>query len=446
MDASTIRTTCPRDCYDACGILVKRSDGGPARVVGDPEHGLSSGALCGKCSIAYNGVWRDPSVRLTRPLKRVGPKGAGQFEAVSWDDALGAIADRLNAIRAEKGGASILQTHYTGTCSLIAGVFPLRLFNRIGATEVDPDTVCNKAGHAALQLMYGRIDARLRPAHDRRRKVPDDLGRQSFGLGAACARALVHEGAGTAHRGRSHSPRDGGRGRHPPAALSRHGRRARVRDAQRDPQGGSHRPRLPRRADARLGGDRGHDRCLHAAMGRGDDRCPGAAHRGGGAPLRQGAVTPLDGTRLSTPVLRRQRHARGGAAPGGNRQHRQVRRGLSLSQRLGHARRRCRLSRGLAPQSGARAFDQPHGSREPARAARNPGAHHLEQQHRRLEPRAAPPAARARARGPFPGHARPVPDQHGRLRRLRASGVGLPRVRRRRDVVLQLFDLGPGAG
>ncbi len=53
------------------------------------------------------------------------------------------------------GGAAILQTHYTGTCSLIAGVFPLRFFNRIGATEVDPDTVCNKAGHAALQLMYG---------------------------------------------------------------------------------------------------------------------------------------------------------------------------------------------------------------------------------------------------------------------------------------------------
>ncbi len=48
-----------------------------------------------------------------------------------------------------------MQTHYTGTCSLIAGSFPLRFFNRIGATEVDPDTVCNKAGHVALQLMYG---------------------------------------------------------------------------------------------------------------------------------------------------------------------------------------------------------------------------------------------------------------------------------------------------
>ena len=155
MDANTIRTTCPRDCYDACGVVVKLAADGTVNVVGDPAHSVSRGALCGKCSIGYNGVWRDPSVRLTRPLKRVGPKGAGRFEPIEWDAALADIANRLNAIRSNDGAASILQTHYTGTCSLIAGTFPLRFFNSIGATEVDPDTVCNKAGHVALQLMYG---------------------------------------------------------------------------------------------------------------------------------------------------------------------------------------------------------------------------------------------------------------------------------------------------
>lgn len=149
------RTTCPRDCYDACGIVVKRTPAGEATVVGDPRHHMSNGALCGKCSIAYNGSWRDPQRRLTRPLRRIGPKGLGRFEPVSWDDALSEIAGKLNGIVASQGGQSILQTHYTGTCSLIAGSFPNRLFNRIGATEVDPDTVCNKAGHVALQLMYG---------------------------------------------------------------------------------------------------------------------------------------------------------------------------------------------------------------------------------------------------------------------------------------------------
>lgn len=155
LDAKVVKTTCPRDCYDGCGVLVKTSAAGEVSVVGDPDHVLARGALCGKCSLAYNGVWRDPKARLSRPLKRVGRKGAGTFLPVSWDEALADIASRLNAIRARDGGSAILHTHYTGTCSLLAGVVPLRFFNRIGATEVDPDTVCNKAGHVALQLMYG---------------------------------------------------------------------------------------------------------------------------------------------------------------------------------------------------------------------------------------------------------------------------------------------------
>ncbi len=50
---------------------------------------------------------------------------------------------------------TIMHTHYTGTVGLLGGSFPLRLFNRMGATEVDPDTVCNKAGHVALELAFG---------------------------------------------------------------------------------------------------------------------------------------------------------------------------------------------------------------------------------------------------------------------------------------------------
>ena len=46
-------------------------------------------------------------------------------------------------------------THYTGTCSTIAGEFPMRFFNRLGATEVSPDTICNNAGHVALDYVLG---------------------------------------------------------------------------------------------------------------------------------------------------------------------------------------------------------------------------------------------------------------------------------------------------
>ncbi|HAJ63034.1 MAG TPA: dehydrogenase, partial [Cyanobacteria bacterium UBA8543] len=150
-----VRTTCPRDCYDACGIVVVKRQGEIVRVKGDPDHPISRGTLCGKCSLAYNGAWRDKTQRLSQPLKRIGAKGEGQFVPISWSQALDTIAVRLKSILATGRSHGILQTHYTGTCSLIAGAFPLRFFNRIGATEVDPDTVCNKAGHSALQLIFG---------------------------------------------------------------------------------------------------------------------------------------------------------------------------------------------------------------------------------------------------------------------------------------------------
>lgn len=151
---TVIRTTCPRDCYDSCGIaVVKRDDS--VKVLGDPDHRVSRGALCGKCAIAYNGAWRDPAERLLTPLKRVGPKGEGRFQPISWDEAIGIVAERLEAILAAHGPEPIFHCHYTGTCSLLAGAFPMRFFNRLGASEVEPDSICNLSAHAALGYMYG---------------------------------------------------------------------------------------------------------------------------------------------------------------------------------------------------------------------------------------------------------------------------------------------------
>jgi anaerobic selenocysteine-containing dehydrogenase len=151
----TVLTTCPRDCYDACGVLVTVRDGRIRNVRGDPDHPVSRGKLCRKCAIAYNGVLLDAEQRLTQPLRRVGPKGEGRFEQVSWQVAIGEIAERLVAIADGPGADTILNAHYTGTCSILAYNFPQRFFRRLGATEVDPDSVCNKAGHVALDYMYG---------------------------------------------------------------------------------------------------------------------------------------------------------------------------------------------------------------------------------------------------------------------------------------------------
>jgi anaerobic selenocysteine-containing dehydrogenase len=150
-----VLTTCPRDCYDACGIAVVKHDGAIRHVRGDPAHPVSRGKLCRKCSIGYNGAFVDPQARLMQPLRRAGAKGEGRFEPVSWDEALTEIAGRLRQIEATAGAQTVLNAHYTGTFSLLAYFFPLRFFHRLGATEVDPDTICNKAGHVALDYVYG---------------------------------------------------------------------------------------------------------------------------------------------------------------------------------------------------------------------------------------------------------------------------------------------------
>jgi len=179
----TVRTTCPRDCYDSCGLAVDVEQGEIRRVTGDKGHHLSKGKLCKKCALAYNGVFRDPAHRLLTPLRRTGPKGAGQFSPVSWDEALSGIAARLSGILAAADPRTVYHTHYTGTFSMIAGNFPCRFFNRLGATEVDPDTVCNKAGHVVLADMFGTSMSGF---------DPDQL---------ANARCLVIWGANPSHSG-----------------------------------------------------------------------------------------------------------------------------------------------------------------------------------------------------------------------------------------------------
>jgi len=150
-----INTTCPRDCYDGCGIVVTMRDGAISQVKGNPDHPSNQGRLCGKCSVAYNGAWRDETARLLYPMRRTGRKGSRDFAPISWDEALDEIATRLQGIVETDGAEKIYHTHYTGTCSLIAGGFPGRFFDHLGATEVDPDTVCNKAGHVAWQYVFG---------------------------------------------------------------------------------------------------------------------------------------------------------------------------------------------------------------------------------------------------------------------------------------------------
>jgi anaerobic selenocysteine-containing dehydrogenase len=122
------------------------------KVQGDPEHPTTNGVLCTKVS-RYTERTYHPD-RLLHPLKRVGPKGSGQFVQVGWDEALDGIAARLRAIAAREPEA-ILPYSYAGTMGFVQGEsMAARFFNKLGASDLDR-TICASAGAAGLRYTYG---------------------------------------------------------------------------------------------------------------------------------------------------------------------------------------------------------------------------------------------------------------------------------------------------
>ena len=94
--ARDVLGACPHDCPDTCSLVTTVQGGIAIKVHGNPAHPHTDGALCTKVS-RYTERTYHPE-RILHPLRRTGPKGSGQFERVSGDQALGDIAQKLTAI------------------------------------------------------------------------------------------------------------------------------------------------------------------------------------------------------------------------------------------------------------------------------------------------------------------------------------------------------------
>ena len=100
MARTTVVGACPHDCPDTCSILTTVEDGKAIAVRGNPDHPFTRGRLCVKVNNYEERVYSDK--RVLYPLKRVGPKGSGQFQRISWDEAIETIATRWKSIIAER--------------------------------------------------------------------------------------------------------------------------------------------------------------------------------------------------------------------------------------------------------------------------------------------------------------------------------------------------------
>jgi len=148
----TVRGACPHDCPDTCALLTTVENGVAIKVQGDPAHAQTGGVLCTKVS-RYTERTYHPD-RVLHPLKRVGPKGSGQFVRVSWDEALADIAQRL-AVIAARDPEAILPYSYAGTMGLVQGEsMDRRFFHQLGASLLDR-TICASAGGMGLVHSIG---------------------------------------------------------------------------------------------------------------------------------------------------------------------------------------------------------------------------------------------------------------------------------------------------
>jgi anaerobic selenocysteine-containing dehydrogenase len=151
---SIVRGACPHDCPDSCAMLVTIKDGRAIRVAGDPDHPFTRGFLCAKVNRYVERTYH--SGRLTHPLRRVGKKGEGRFERITWDQALDEIAAKLGDIaRSADGPQAILPYSYSGTLGLVQGdAMDHRFFHLLGASMLDR-TICSAAGGVGLKMTLG---------------------------------------------------------------------------------------------------------------------------------------------------------------------------------------------------------------------------------------------------------------------------------------------------
>ena len=155
MPNRTLRTTCPLDCPDACALEVVVQEGRVQKIGGGRNHPDTAGFICSKVAGFRRRLEHED--RLLHPMRRVGKKGEGAFERISWDEAIAEITERFEDIRHEWGGEAIVPFHYGGsngqlTDDLVDDLF----FRRLGASRLEK-TICAAPTTDVAKGMYGKM-------------------------------------------------------------------------------------------------------------------------------------------------------------------------------------------------------------------------------------------------------------------------------------------------
>lgn len=160
---SVLPSVCPLDCPDTCSFSVTVEDGELKKVRGSQVNPLTRGAICAK-------VTRYPELihgqgRLRRPLRRTGPRGAGEFEIIGWERALDLVYEGFQRAIERHGPQSIVPLNYAGPHGMLAGgSMDRRFFNRLGASQLARSPLCGGVRGEAFTGTFGNVP--LMPPED----------------------------------------------------------------------------------------------------------------------------------------------------------------------------------------------------------------------------------------------------------------------------------------
>jgi anaerobic selenocysteine-containing dehydrogenase len=147
-------SVCPHDCPSCCSLVVTVEDGRLTSVTGNPEHPFTRGVICGKVR-EYAERVHSP-LRVLTPLRRVGPKGAGELVPISWDEAVATITERWRAIIATDGAEAILPFSYAGSMGQVQYYAGHPFFHALGASRLDR-SICVTTAYAGWRATVGAV-------------------------------------------------------------------------------------------------------------------------------------------------------------------------------------------------------------------------------------------------------------------------------------------------
>ena len=168
-DEQTFHGACYHDCPDTCSWVVTAMDGKVTKFEASKDNPFTNGTLCQKMDHFPDDVTFHPD-RILTPLKRVGKKGEGKFEQVSWGEAMKDVASRLKGVIASHGAEAVLPYSFAGTEGLIQkGIVSEWFFAQLGASRLARN-ICGDTAVAGIMATNGQTTGVL----------PEDIVHSSY--------------------------------------------------------------------------------------------------------------------------------------------------------------------------------------------------------------------------------------------------------------------------